>query len=63
MLLLITVKNNVVHSIIGADNFEFLEESFKRECSKYGLVPEDADFENGYIELPDGGSICMTSTD
>ena len=62
MLLLVTIRENVVYNVVSYMTSDHLERAFITECEAYGVVPCDANFDNGYMELEDGTSICMTST-
>ena len=39
---------------------EDLEGLFSQECSDRGIEANDANFDDGFMELEDGTSICMT---
>ena len=58
--LLVTIKNNVVFSVVICKDGEDLEEKFKKECENYGVEANDCNFDDGFMELEDGTSICMS---
>lgn len=60
---LITIKNGTVDTAVIQKNALDLEKSFKEEVEQYGVEPCDVDFDNGYIELECGTTICMTWAD
>ena len=60
---LITIKNGIVDTAVIQKNALDLEKSFKEEVEQYGVEACDVDFENGYIELECGATICMTWAD
>ncbi len=61
MQLLIIIKDNVVDTIKKATDGNDLERLFTDECRSNDIIPVSENYENGFIELPDGTSICMTS--
>ena len=58
--ILVVIKNNVVDTATVCRNAEDLEALFAQECSDYGVEACDVNFDDGYMELEDGTSICMT---
>lgn len=58
--ILVVIKNNVVDSATICRDAEDLETLFAQECSDYGVEACDVNFDDGYMELEDGTSICMT---
>lgn len=58
--ILITIENNLTKSAVCARSGVHLEELFKRKCADYGVEACDKNFEDGYMELENGISICMT---
>lgn len=57
----IVIKDNVVFDATYFDTPEEQEAYFAAECAEYGVEATDADFEDGYIELECGTSICLTT--
>jgi len=57
---LVVIKNNVVHQMTCARNAEELEALFSHEIREHGIEPYDTLYDDGYIELEDGTSICMS---
>lgn len=58
--LLVVIKNNILDRIDVASTEIELERMFDKECSNYSVEALDSDYENGYIELECGTTICMT---
>lgn len=58
--ILVIIKNNVVDSVIVCRDSSDMETLFAQECSDYGVEACDVNYEDGYMELEDGTSICMT---
>lgn len=56
---LVTVKDGVVHSMATCQSGEELELAFTEECEAYGVTPNDVNFDDGYMELECGTTICM----
>lgn len=61
--LLIVIRENVVQEITSYASTENLEEAFVLECEAYGVEPCDENFDDGYLELEDGTTICMASVE
>ena len=57
--LLITNKDNIVKTVESFSSPEVLEVAFQQECDEYGIQVQDENFDDGYIELECGTSICM----
>ena len=57
--ILVVIKNNVVDIAIVCKSAEQLEKRFTNECKSYGIEPVDYNFDDGYMQLEDGTSICM----
>lgn len=61
-LLVVVIKESLVQKIIHCEDSTIQEKIFKSEVlEKSGFEPEDCDYEDGYYEYENGGSICMTS--
>lgn len=63
VLLVVVNKDNAVHDINAYKTVEEQEKGFEDECLGYGIMPCDANYENGYIELECGTTICITSVE
>jgi hypothetical protein len=59
--LVVTIRENVVYEVQWASTSENMERLFHDECSKWGVEPTDVNYDDGYMELEDGTSICMTT--
>jgi len=57
---LITIKDNVVQEAMICKSAKQLEQKFKKECLDYGVCPNENNYDDGYMLLEDGTSICMT---
>ena len=55
--LMIIVKENMLTDVIKASSMATL---FAETVKQYGVEATDVDFENGYVELECGTTICMT---
>lgn len=60
-LLVVVIKNNVVDQVYLCQSAEEQQSVFVDEAEDYGVAVCDAHFEDGYIELECGTSICITS--
>jgi len=58
--ILTVIKNNTINSAKIFKSAEELEEAFTKECSDHGVEPNEANFDDGYLELEDTTSINMT---
>jgi len=58
--LLVIIKDNLLFEAKTAKTAKDLEFMFLDEVKGYGVVPTDVDYENGYIQLECGTTICMT---
>ena len=58
--LMIIVKENMLTDVIKASSEAKLETLFAETVKQYGVEATDVDFENGYVELECGTTICMT---
>jgi hypothetical protein len=59
--LVVTIRENVVYEVQWASTSENMERLFRDECTKWGVVPSVVNYDDGYMELEDGTSICMTT--
>lgn len=57
------IKNGVTHSTTICNDGEELERLFMATCSSYGVEAVDENFDDGYMELECGTSICMCWAD
>jgi hypothetical protein len=60
-LLIIVNKENAVYETFLCKDSAQQESIFTQECQAYGVEPSEADFDNGYIELECGTTLCITS--
>ena len=51
--------DNLIQDIYGFGSAEEMESAFRTACSDYGVEPTDVNFDDGFIELECGHSICM----
>jgi len=64
-LVVAVLKNNLIESLVEYSTVAEQETGFFEHYVAYNPCsePTDADYENGYVELENGISICITSTD
>jgi hypothetical protein len=53
--------DNLIQQIYSFESAEAMEAGFTVTCADYGVEATDADFENGYMELECGTTICINS--
>ena len=58
--MMVIVKENMLVSVTQAFSEQQLETLFAEEIKQYGVEATDVDYENGYVELECGTTICMT---
>jgi len=59
MKIVTVLKDNVVQEIFSFDTTEAQEEAFGEICADYGVEAVDADYDNGYLELECGTTVCI----
>lgn len=59
---LVILRNGLVEENYWLQSESDLENAFKREVEAYGVEPTDIDYDNGYVQLGCGVTICMTTT-